>query len=155
MNQEIKKYSGNTQAWAWHHTGISVRDIDKALEFYAKNLGFHLVFEARNMTELISSITGVDGLGAHLIQMQSPLSTHILELIQFFNVPENLNPLLPIAPGRSHTAYLVNDLDLALERLEKSGGTRLGKVTEFAEGKAVYCADQFGTVVELEELKVG
>jgi catechol 2,3-dioxygenase-like lactoylglutathione lyase family enzyme len=155
MNQEIKKYSGNTQAWAWHHTGISVRDIDKALEFYAKNLGFDLVFEARNMTDLISSITGVDGLGAHLIQMQSPLSTHVLELIQFFNVPENLNPILPIAPGRSHTAYLVDDLDIALERLEKSGGTRLGKVTEFAEGKAVYCADQFGTVVELEELKVG
>jgi predicted enzyme related to lactoylglutathione lyase len=49
----------------------------------------------------------------------------------------------------------VDDLDIALERLEKSGGTRLGKVTEFAEGKAVYCADQFGTVVELEELKVG
>lgn len=155
MNQEIKKYSGNTQAWAWHHTGISVRDIDKALEFYAKNLGFDLVFEARNMTDLISSITGVDGLGAHLIQMQSPLSTHVLELIQFFNVPENLNPILPIAPGRSHTAYLVDDLDIALERLEKSGGRRLGKVTEFAEGKAVYCADQFGTVVELEELKVG
>jgi catechol 2,3-dioxygenase-like lactoylglutathione lyase family enzyme len=155
MNQEIKKYSGNTQAWAWHHTGISVHDIDKALEFYAKNLGFDLVFEARNMTDLISSITGVDGLGAHLIQMQSPLSTHVLELIQFFNVPENLNPILPIAPGRSHTAYLVDDLDIALERLEKSGGTRLGKVTEFAEGKAVYCADQFGTVVELEELKVG
>ena len=155
MNQEIKKNSGNTQAWAWHHTGISVRDIDKALEFYAKNLGFDLVFEARNMTDLISSITGVDGLGAHLIQMQSPLSTHVLELIQFFNVPENLNPILPIAPGRSHTAYLVDDLDIALERLEKSGGTRLGKVTEFAEGKAVYCADQFGTVVELEELKVG
>ena len=155
MNQEIKKYSGNTQAWAWHHTGISVRDIDKALEFYAKNLGFDLVFEARNMTDLISSITGGDGLGAHLIQMQSPLSTHVLELIQFFNVPENLNPILPIAPGRSHTAYLVDDLDIALERLEKSGGTRLGKVTEFAEGKAVYCADQFGTVVELEELKVG
>lgn len=155
MNQEIKKYSGNTQAWAWHHTGISVRDIDKALEFYAKNLGFDLVFEARNMTDLISSITGVDGLGAHLIQMQSPLSTHVLELIQFFNVPENLNPILPIAPGRSHTAYLVDDLDIALERLENSGGTRLGKVTEFAEGKAVYCADQFGTVVELEELKVG
>jgi len=155
MNQEITKYSGNTQAWAWHHTGISVRDIDKALEFYVKNLGFDLVFEARNMTDLISSITGVDGLGAHLIQMQSPLSTHVLELIQFFNVPENLNPILPIAPGRSHTAYLVDDLDIALERLEKSGGTRLGKVTEFAEGKAVYCADQFGTVVELEELKVG
>ena len=155
MSQENKISVGETQAWAWHHTGISVRDIDKALDFYTKNLGFKVVFEARGMTDLISSITGVEGLGAHLIQTQSPVSNHVLELIQFVNVPENLNPILPIAPGRSHTAYLVDDLDIALERLEKSGGTRLGKVTEFAEGKAVYCADQFGNVVELEELKVG
>jgi catechol 2,3-dioxygenase-like lactoylglutathione lyase family enzyme len=154
MTRERKIFSGDAQAWAWHHTGISVRDIDKAVDFYRKNLGFKVVFEARNMSDLISSITGVDGLGAHLIQTQSPLSDHVLELIQFFNVPENIDPILPIAPGRSHTAYLVDDLDLALEILVKTGGTMLGKVTEFAEGKAVYCADQYGTVVELEELKV-
>lgn len=154
MNQELKKFSGDAQAWAWHHTGISVLDIDEALDFYTKNLGFQVIFEARAMTDLISSITGVDGLGAHLIQTKSPISNHVLELIQFFNVPENINPILPIAPGRSHTAYLVDDLEIALERLVKSGGTKLGKVTEFAEGKAVYCADQYGTVVELEELKI-
>ena len=154
MSQENKISVGETQAWAWHHTGISVRDIDKVLDFYTKNLGFKVVFEARGMTDLISSITGVEGLGAHLIQTKSPVSNHVLELIQFVNVPENLNPILPIAPGRSHTAYLVDDLEFALESLLKSGGTKLGKVTEFAEGKAVYCADQFGTVIELEELKV-
>jgi catechol 2,3-dioxygenase-like lactoylglutathione lyase family enzyme len=153
MTKEIKNFSGETHAWAWHHTGISVRDIDKALDFYTKSLGFQVIFEARNMSDLISSITGVFGLGAHLIQTKSPLSNHVLELIQFFNVPENVNPILPIAPGRSHTAFLVDDLDVALESLVKSGGTKLGKVTEFAESKAVYCADEYGTVVELEELK--
>ena len=154
MTQELKSFQGEIQAWAWHHTGISVSDIDKALDFYTKNLGFRVVFEARNMTDLISSITGVKGLGAHLIQTKSPFSNHVLELIQFFNVPKDVDPILPIAPGRSHTAYLVDNLDFALDRLVKSGGKVLGHVTEFAEGKAIYVADQFGAVVELEENKV-
>lgn len=58
--------SGSTGAWKWHHTGITVSDIDKTLLYYQRTLGFTIVFEARNMTDLISSITGVEGLGATL-----------------------------------------------------------------------------------------
>lgn len=146
-----KIMSGKVDSWAWHHVGISVKDIDRALEYYRGNLGFEVTFEARDMTDLISSITGVQGLGAHLVQTKSPLSDVVLEFIEFFNVPEDLDPLLPIAPGRSHNAFLVPNIDKALDILLADGGIMLGKVTEFAEGKAVYCADSFGTVIELEE----
>lgn len=56
------KISGRLNTWAWHHTGIAVREIDRVIDYYATNLGFEVVFEARNMTELISGITGVKGL---------------------------------------------------------------------------------------------
>ena len=142
---------GATQAWQWHHTGIAVRDLDTALDYYRANLGFEVVFEARGMTDLISSITGVPGLGAHLVQTKSSISGQVLELIEFFNLPAQVDPLIPILPGRVHTAYLVPDIEKALAALVSSGGVMLGKVTEFSEGKAVYCADRFGTVIELEE----
>ena len=58
---------------------------------------------------------------------------------------------LPIYPGRSHTAFLVPDIEKSLAELVTQGGIVLGKVTEFSEGRAVYCADRFGTVIELEE----
>jgi catechol 2,3-dioxygenase-like lactoylglutathione lyase family enzyme len=145
------KNSGGIQSWAWHHTGIAVRDIDKVIDYYAVNLGFEVVFEARNMTDLISSITGVKGLGAHLVQTKSPISDQVLEFIEFINVPSDANPLLPIYPGRSHTAFLVPDIEKSLAELVTQGGIVLGKVTEFSEGRAVYCADRFGTVIELEE----
>lgn len=143
--------SGKVDSWTWHHVGISVKDIDRALDYYRGNLGFEVKFEARNMTDLISSITGVQGLGAHVVQTKSPLSDLVLEFIEFFNVPDDLDPLLPIAPGRSHNAFLVPNIDKALDNLLADGGIMLGMVTEFAEGKAVYCADSFGTVIELEE----
>ena len=144
--------SGSTGAWKWHHTGITVSDIDKTLLYYQRTLGFTIVFEARNMTDLISSITGVKGLGAHLVQTQSPISEQVLEFIEFFNVPEKFNEMLPLRPGRSHTAYLVKDIEDATKTLVEQGGVVLGKITQFSEGKAVYCADQYGTVIELEEL---
>lgn len=144
--------SGSTGAWKWHHTGITVSDIDKTLLYYQRTLGFTIVFEARNMTDLISSITGVEGLGAHLVQTQSPISEQVLEFIEFFNVPEKFNEMLPLRPGRSHTAYLVKDIEDATKTLVEQGGVVLGKITQFSEGKAVYCADQYGTVIELEEL---
>jgi len=151
-NMESRSQRGALGSWGWHHTGVAVREIDRAVEHYKHNLGFEIAFEARGMTDLISSITGVPGLGAHLIQMKSPVSEHVLEFIEFYNLPKVVDPLMPIEPGRSHTAYLVSDIDRATHDLVASGGVVLGRITEFSEGRAVYCADRFGTVIELEEL---
>lgn len=143
--------SGSTQSWGWHHTGIAVSDLDKAIDFYRETLGFEVVFEARGLTDLIESVVGLPGLGADLVQCRSPLSSQHLELLQFTNVPSDCDPRLPIQPGRVHTAYLVNDLEASLDALIRAGGVMLGQITEFSEGRSVYCADVTGAVVELEE----
>jgi len=143
--------SGTTGAWAWHHTGYAVTDLDDALEFYHETLGFDVIFQARGMTDLIASVTGIPGLHADLAQCQSPISGQVLEFIQFRHVPPDCSPMLPVWPGRAHTAYLVADLERAVRALEDAGGVMLGQITEFSEGRAVYCADRTGAVVELEE----
>lgn len=140
-----------TNAWAWHHTGIAVASIDEALEFYAETLGFRPVFEARGMTDLISRMTGVPGLTADLVQCLSPISGQVLELIRFGNVPDDLDDRLPLRPGRAHMAYLTSDIERAVDATVRAGGMMLGEITEFSEGRAVYCADRFGTVIEWEE----
>ena len=152
MESSGHRAAGSVGNLGWHHTGISVKEIDRAVEHYHRNLGFEIAFEAREMTDLIASITGVEGLGAHLIQMKSPVSEHVLEFIEFFDLPKIIDPRMPIEPGRSHTAYLVSDIERATHDLVASGGVVLGRITEFSEGRAVYCADRFGTVIELEEL---
>lgn len=142
---------GSTKAWAWHHTGFAVTDLDHALTFYRDTLGFEVVFLARGMSEPIQSITGIAGLQADLAQCRSLMSGQLLEFIEFRNVPVNCDPMMPVWPGRAHTAYLVADLEHAVASLVSAGGVMLGQITEFAEGRAVYCADRTGAVVELEE----
>lgn len=145
--------SGSARAFRWHHTGIAVADIDRALAFYTTTLGFEVAFEARGMTDLIESITGVPGLRADLVQCVSPLGDQVLEFIQFHNVPASAPEILPIRPGRVHTAYLVPDLEQAIAATTAAGGQILGQITEFEEGRAVYCADSSGNVIEWEEAK--
>lgn len=140
-----------TEAWAWHHTGIAVADIDEVLDLYAATLGFQPVFEARGMTDLISRMTGIPGLTADLVQCRSPVSGQVLEFIRFGNVPDDLDDRLPLRPGRAHTAYLTDDIEAAVAATLRAGGTMLGEITEFSEGRAVYCADRNGTVIEWEE----
>lgn len=140
-----------TGVWAWHHTGIAVANVDEVLDFYSSTLGFEPVFEARGMTDLISQMTGIAGLTADLVQCVSPVSGQVLEFIQFKNVPDDLDDRYPLRPGRAHTAYLTHDIDLAVEETIKAGGVQLGEITDFSEGRAVYCADHNGTVIEWEE----
>ena len=142
---------GSTGAWAWHHTGLAVRSLDAALDFHAGTLGFTVVFEARGMSDLISSVVGLPGLEADLAQCLSPVSGQTLEFIEFRQVPDDCPDLYPVRPGRAHTAFLVDDLDFALSSLIRAGGRAMGAITEFSEGRAVYCADGNGSVVELEE----
>jgi predicted enzyme related to lactoylglutathione lyase len=143
--------TGTAGAWAWHHTGIAVDNIDRVLAYYSTTLGFEPVFEARGMTDLISQMTGIPGLRADLVQCQSPMSEQVLEFIQFSHVPDDLDERYPLRPGRAHTAYLTPDIEKAVEATVRAGGVMLGEITEFSEGRAVYCADVNGTVIEWEE----
>lgn len=72
----------------------------------------------------------------------------VLELLEF---PTSSAKDKPIYAGAAHLSFAVDDLDAALARLEQLGGTRLGEVVVFAEGKSVYCIEPGGSFLELEE----
>ena len=144
-----------TGAWSWHHTGFAVSSVEEAVDRYPQRADFTVVFEARDMSELIQSMTGVPGLRADLVQCTSPMSEQVLEFIHFRKIPARVDDRLPLQPGRAHVAFLVPDLDRAVWELVQTGGEMLGAITEFAEGRAVYCADPSGTVIEWEESLAG
>lgn len=138
-------------SWSRHHTGFAVASLPAALKFYRDSLGFEPVFEAVDMSDLIESVTGISGLRADLVQCRSPLSSELLELIEFRNVPASYLGSAPVQPGRAHNAFLVADLERAVAKVEELGGALLGQITEFSEGRAAYLTDGAGNALELEE----
>jgi catechol 2,3-dioxygenase-like lactoylglutathione lyase family enzyme len=143
--------AGSSQAWRWHHTGVAVNDLPGAIDFYRTTLGFQVEFEVHDLTDLIQQLTGVPGLRVDLAQLRAPLSDHVLELLRFSDIPDTIDPVLPVRAGMAHAAYLVEDLDASVAALERAGGSPYGQITTFAEGRGVYCRTPVDTVVELLE----
>lgn len=139
---------------AWHHSSLTVSDIDLAADFFARAFGFTPSFTVRDMTREIASITGVEGLRCDLMQLAAPTGDHVLELIAFHHasIPRQQDAPQPLRPGQAHVSFIVEDLDAALARVEALGARKLGAITEFSEGCAAYCLAPGGTVLELEEL---
>jgi len=146
--------AGTARAWRWHHAGYAVADLDAAIAFHRSTFGFEVVFEVRGLDDLIQQVTGVPGLTVDLAQLADPNGPTVLELLCFHDVPGDIDPDLPVRPGMAHAAFSVQDLDAALTALRAEGGSLVGAVTHFAEGRGVYCRTGVGTVVELLEQPV-
>ena len=50
-------------------------------------------------------------------------------------------------------AFAVEDLEAALAAVEALGAARLGGITEFSEGRSVYCREPAGSFFEMEEFR--
>jgi predicted enzyme related to lactoylglutathione lyase len=144
---------GETGARAWEHSALAVDDLDGAVAFYEKAFAYEVVVDKREMSEQMASMVGVPSLECHLAQLRSPISPHVLELVQFKKVPPESEDRGPTRPGSGHLSFVVGDLDAALARVKRLGGRPVGDVTRFPDGRRVYCLDRSGrTTIELAEL---
>lgn len=142
---------GFAKAWSWHHAGLVVAHLDSAIDFYRDTLGYEVDFLVRDMGDQFERTVGVEGVVCDLAQLVAPYTGTLLELIEVRDVPPGLDPRLPVHVGVGHGAYQVKDLDTSIAGLVQAGGSLLGEIVEFSEGRAVYCWSPTGTIVELEE----
>lgn len=136
----------------WHHSSLAVSSIDTASYFYQEVFGFKEMFRVKDMKKEIASITGVRNLRCDLVQLGHPQSQHVLELIAFHSDSIGRTASKPIQIGTGHISFVVDNLEKALETVKHHGGEVLGAITEFSEGKSVYCREPAGSFIELEEL---
>lgn len=142
---------GDARAWSWHHAGLVVPDLDEAISFYRTALGFEVEFLVRDMDDQFQRTVGLPDVVCDLAQLVVPYSGTRLELLEVRNVPAGTPARVPVHVGVGHGAYQVRDLEASLAALVADGGSPIGEIVEFSEGRAVYCWSAVGTVVELEE----
>ena len=92
-----------------NHTGLSVSNMDRSLEFYRDTLGLEI--ERDNILEgdFLAQFTGLPESKVHIVYLGNGDGRHSVELVEFLN---------PIAPpqehsllGSSHLGFFVDDLD--------------------------------------------
>lgn len=139
------------------HTGITISNLERALEFWRNILGFELSHIAHQTGEMAEQITGVEGAELKLAVLKAP-GGHKIELLEYLAPPDRKQVALrPCDIGHVHVALLVDDLGAILERIAVSGWKAAGKPQTLTKGpnagkRVVYVRDPDGTTIEFMEL---
>jgi catechol 2,3-dioxygenase-like lactoylglutathione lyase family enzyme len=142
---------------ATDHTGITVSNLERSLDFWQNVLGFEFSHRAHQTSEMASEITGVAGAEIKLAVVKAP-GGHKIELLEYFAPPDRKHVgLRPCDVGSVHVAFNVDNLDAVLQKIAASGWKAAGKPQTLAVGpnagkRVVYVRDPDGTTIEFMEV---
>jgi catechol 2,3-dioxygenase-like lactoylglutathione lyase family enzyme len=141
-----------------HHVGITVPDLDRAIEFYTEVLGLPLFDPPSPVFDHAELGPAVGVPEAALRQVNLACGDSIIELLEYTNPPE-ASPTAVRADerGAAHLAIHVEDAAATKEELEAAGVEFLSAINVVDEGvlagwRWVYFRDPFGILLELVEV---
>jgi catechol 2,3-dioxygenase-like lactoylglutathione lyase family enzyme len=122
------------------HVSLTVRDVDKSVEFYSKGLGLKLL-----RISVLNPSPGTVFKNAYLYS-----DSFLLEIITAESSaiqpasPETWQKTMRASIGITHLGMRVRNLDAAISRLKAAGATMIGEPFEVAKGrtKIEYAAEK-------------
>jgi catechol 2,3-dioxygenase-like lactoylglutathione lyase family enzyme len=142
---------------AIHHVGITVPDLERAIDFYHGLLGLEFSNEPSPVFDDPALGPAVGVPGANLKQVSLRCGESIVELLEYTQPdPPNDAPPPPHALGAAHLALRVEDCAATKADLEARGVEFLSDVNVVDEGvlagwRWVYFKDPDGNTLELVE----
>jgi len=148
------------------HTGITVSNLERSLDFWQNVLGFEFSHRAHQTGRMAKEITGVKGAELKLAVVKAP-GGHKIELLEYVapaNRKKDVDPstslrtsLRPCDVGHVHVALTVENLDTVLNTIAASGWKAAGEPQELTAGpnagkRVIYVRDPDGTTIEFMEL---
>jgi catechol 2,3-dioxygenase-like lactoylglutathione lyase family enzyme len=135
------------------HTGITVSNLERSLEFWRDVLGFELSHRAHQTGEMAEQITGVVGAELKLAVVKAP--GHKIELLEYLAPPDRKQPvdLRPCDVGSVHIALTVDDLEAVIQTIAVSGWKVAGQPQTLKTGpnagkRVIYVRGPDGTTIE-------
>jgi catechol 2,3-dioxygenase-like lactoylglutathione lyase family enzyme len=141
-----------------HHIGITVTDLDAAIDFYHGVLGLEIVSEPSPVFDDPGLGPAVGVPGAALRQVCLATEGAVVELLEYVRPASPVDAPLPQnAVGAQHVAFRVEDIEATKRELETKGVSFLSAVNAVDEGvlagwRWVYFTDPDGNALELVEV---
>ncbi|MCR3752331.1 Catechol 2,3-dioxygenase [Lentzea californiensis] len=134
-----------------HHVGMTVTDLAAAVAFF-EALGMELEGKAHMEGEFVDGVIGLGGSSSDIAMMKTPDDRYRIEFSQF-QTPRSIDgsSRAPInALGLRHVAFVVDDLDDTLARLEPHGAELVRNVETYEDVlRTCYVRGPEGVLVEL------
>jgi lactoylglutathione lyase family protein len=142
------------------HVGITVPDLERAVEFYEKALGLYVIMGPTTIQHDESAIGQMcddvfgPGWGSFRIAHLATADGIGFELFEFPRTTDERRPFEYWRPGLFHLCVQDPDLEGRIRLIEQHGGRqRMQQVRRYYPGekpyRMVYCEDPFGNIVEL------
>jgi lactoylglutathione lyase len=137
-----------------HHTGFTVRDLDRSVAFYRDLLGCSVVFEQEKTGGYLAEIVGYPEASVRMAHLRAPSGDLVIELFQYLR-PATLDAdPEPARIGNAHLCFLLADLESTYERLSAAGVDFFSAPVDVdtganAGGRGVYLHDPDGITIEL------
>jgi lactoylglutathione lyase len=141
-----------------HHTGLTVRSLERSIAFYRDLLGFEVVFRWNPRASYIGELVGYPDVDLHAAILSIPNSPVFLELLEYRGIAQKPVDMSNGNVGNGHIAFKVDALDPLYERLVAHGVASVSKpvtptIGPNRGGRAVYLIDPDGFRVELIETR--
>src|SRR5690242_11307395 len=141
---------------ALDHVGLTVADLDRAVDFWCGRLGLRLLGRVTETGPDIAALLGGDSVEIEIADLDAG-GGRIIELSRYFRTADRPARGGCGDPGSCHIALRVDDLDAAVERIQGSPARQISRhpVVLHDPGGAwdgvacCYIADPDGNIVEL------
>ena len=135
----------------FHHVGIVVPDLDRAIEFYTGLLDYELYSRGSwdESHAQFNQIVGLENSAAKVCMLRGQNS--YIELFEYVS-PEGgeKGQRQAFEQGLRHLCIAVKDVSAVLARCIELGGSRINEPVAVPGGAtATYCRDPFGNLIEL------
>ena len=145
---------------SFSHIGITVPDLDKAVEFYTSVMGFYVlmqptVVEEENETAIGQMCIDVfgEGWGTFRIAHLSTSDGIGIELFEFKESKEQKPSFEPFKTGLFHFSVQDPDVEGLVAKIVEQGGKQRMPIREYYPGerpyRMCYVEDPFGVVFEI------
>jgi lactoylglutathione lyase family protein len=142
------------------HIGISVTDLERAVEFYNNALGFYIIMPPTTIRHDDSAIGQMcddvfgEGWGSFRIAHLSTGEGIGIELFEFRDAERRADNFEYWKTGIFHFCVKDPDVEGLVKRIEEHGGRqRMTQVRYYYPGqkpyRMVYCEDPFGNIIEI------
>ncbi|GHH98923.1 VOC family protein [Neobacillus kokaensis] len=142
------------------HSGITVKNLESALDFYVNILGFELLSTQVANSDYIFDIVEIPGLKEIKIAFVQIPGGHVLELLEYVGIDTYSASSRSCDYGTGHICLMVENLEEMFKELKAKGVQfKSKKVANISAGankgsKAVYMLDPDGYIIELMEKKL-
>jgi len=133
-----------------HHVGVTVDDLDRAVEFYCETFELSVDAEFEVSGEAFETGVGVDGASARFVHLDGG-STRI-ELVEYEPTAEALSTPQLNAPGATHLGLRVDDLDAFYNGLAPTVETVSPPQTTETGTRICFVRDPEQNLIEVLEL---